>query len=103
MDVLEILKNYYWQNRITATAVNYFRNFNKTDLNGFNGLYINEKSNYFKFSTDPFKFKSKIIDNNFYSIYSILEKLNYDASRVYAEHGLFLGNYFQEKLMWLSS
>jgi hypothetical protein len=98
MDFLELLKNYYWKNRISATTINYIRNYKKTELDTFKGLYLDKKSKYFTSNNDPFKFKSKIVDNNFYSIYSILETLNYDTNLVYAEHGLFLGNYFQGKL-----
>jgi len=99
MDFLEAIKNQYWKNQLLATKINSIRNFKTKELNTFNGKYINKDSKYFTHNKDPFKFKSKIVDNNFYSIYSILETLNYDANLVYAEHGLFLGNYFQGKLL----
>jgi hypothetical protein len=99
MDLLEVIKDKYWENQFLATKINLIRNFKTKEINTFNGKYINEYSKYFTYNKDPFKFKSKIVDNNFYSIFTILETLNYNASQVYAEHGLFLGNYFQIKLL----
>ena len=62
------------------------------DIDSYNNLYTKD-------------ILSIIPDNNFYSIKTVLQNLNISSDEVFCEHGLYFGDYFQERLKksWIKS
>jgi len=99
---LNLFKNLYFKYKFLAIlskpyrcVISYFSKdfpYLIRDIDSYNNLYTKD-------------ILSIIPDNNFYSIKTILQALNISSDEVFCEHGLYFGEYFQERLKnsWIKS